>query len=70
LASTERHRSGLELAGKKFVYHSFFEAKLWAKNSAVVRAIRPALTSEEIDEIVIVDDNGPEKVRHLSVESR
>jgi hypothetical protein len=65
VASTERQRSGLKFAAKKFVYYSFFEAKLWAKNSAVIRAIRPALTSEEIDEIVIVDDNGQEKTRHL-----
>ena len=70
LASPETHHSGLGLVGQKFVYHSFFEVKLWAKNSAVIRAIRPALSSEEIDEIVIVDENGPEKIRQLNVEAR
>ena len=70
LASPETRHSGLGLVGKKFVYQSFFEAKLWAKNSAVIGAIRPALSSEEIDEIVIVDENGPEKIRHLNVEAR
>ena len=69
LANLETRHSWPGLVGEKFVYHSFFEAKLWAKNSAVIRAIRPALSSEEIDEIVVVDENGPEKVRQLTVEA-
>ena len=43
-------------------YQFFFEAKLWAKNSAIIREIRSEMTSEEIDEIVIVDDLAPEKL--------
>jgi Sulfotransferase family len=70
LASRERRRRGLGSVSKKFVYQSFFEAKLWAKNSAIIRAIRPKLTSAEIDRIVVVDDNGPEKIRHLTIEAR
>src|SRR5437879_11863750 len=56
-------------ARKKLVYQLFFIAKLWAKKSAVLRALRPDFTSQQIDGVVIADEKGPEKVRTLSVQT-
>ena len=56
-------------ARKKLAYHFFFKAKLWVKQSAVLRALCPDFTSQQIDRVVIADENGPEKVRHLSVQT-
>ena len=56
-------------ARKKLAYHLFFNAKLWAKKSAVLRALRPDFTSQQIDGVVIADEKGPEKVRHLTVQT-
>ena len=68
-SSSGRGRHSEFAWSRKLAYRFFFEAKLWAKNSAVIRAMRPKLTSEEIDKIVIADETGPEKIRHLSVET-
>src|SRR5438270_5123518 len=56
-------------ARKKMAYHLFFNAKLWAKKSAVLRALRPDFTSQQIDGVVIADEKGPEKIRHLSAQT-
>lgn len=44
------------LAWDRLLYRNFFELKAWSKKSRVLRALRPHLTSQEVDEIVIVGD--------------
>ena len=48
--------SGAERAWNRFVYRRFFELKLQWKKNALARALRPPLTSKEIDDIVLVDE--------------
>jgi hypothetical protein len=46
----------LKLAWNRLLYRQFFELKLRSKKSRILRALRPALTSQQVDEIVVVDD--------------
>jgi hypothetical protein len=48
--------NGMKLT--RMIYRNFFEAKLRAKSSALLRRIRP-LTAERIDQIVLADDHAP-----------
>jgi hypothetical protein len=51
-------------AWNRLIYRQFFELKYLSKTNPVVRALRPALTSEEVDQIVVVDDKAePRKWR-------
>lgn len=46
----------IALAWTGFAYRQFFELKLQYKKNRFLRALRPALTSREVDAAVIVDD--------------
>ena len=48
------------LAATRFLHRSYFEAKFWFKCDPVMRALRPALTSAEIDASVLAEDHAPE----------
>lgn len=50
----------LELQASRFCYRSYFEAKLWFKRNSAIRALRPALTSAEIDATMLGEDHPPE----------
>ncbi len=52
----------LQLAFTRTVYRQFFEFKLQSKQSPLLRMLRPKLTSQEVDQIVIVDDSAPARV--------
>jgi hypothetical protein len=58
----------MHLGWDRLVYRRFFELKLKSKKNRVVRALRPALTSEKVDQIVVVDDaaSGGWKIAHHS----
>jgi len=45
-----------QLAWNRLLYRRFFDLKFYSKKSRVLRALRPPLTSEQIDQIVVVDD--------------
>ena len=47
----------IQLGWNRQVYRRFFELKLKSKKSRVLRALRPALTSQQVDQIVVVDDS-------------
>jgi hypothetical protein len=49
-----------DLEATRFIHRSYFEAKLWFKSNSVMRAIRPALSSAEIDASVLGEDRPPE----------
>lgn len=53
-ATAARHRLGL--ACTRYAYRRFFDFKLQCKINPAIRLLRPALTPQRIDEIVIVDD--------------
>lgn len=44
----------------RVIYRTYFEAKLWFKRNAVIRALRPELTAAEIDATVLAEDHSPE----------
>jgi Sulfotransferase family len=46
----------VQLAWNRVLYRGFFDLKFHSKKSRVLRALRPPLTSEEVDQIVVVDD--------------
>jgi hypothetical protein len=51
-------------AWNRLIYRQFFELKYLSKINPLVRALRPALTSEQVDQIVVVDDKAdPRKWR-------
>jgi hypothetical protein len=49
--------NGVELAWNHFLYRSFFELKLQWKKNSLLRALRPPLTSQQVDAVVVVDDS-------------
>jgi hypothetical protein len=59
-------RVSWELQATRFIYRSYFETKLWFKSNSLMRAIRPALTSAEIDASVLGEDRPPEIRQPLS----
>jgi hypothetical protein len=50
----------LESLATRAAYRTYFESKLWFKQNAVMRALRPRLTAEEIDATVLAEDHAPE----------
>ena len=46
----------MQLGWTRMVYRRFFELKLKSKKNRLLRALRPALTSRQVDQIVVVDD--------------
>jgi hypothetical protein len=55
-----------DLKATRLIYRSYFEAKLWFKCNSIMRAIRPALTSAEIDASVLGEDHPPEIRKSLA----
>ena len=65
LATPESARSEtLSLKSTRLLHRSFFAGKLWFKNNSLIRALRPVLTSSEIDEGVLADDAPPVLKEH------
>jgi len=63
-ASEQDNGNKFDRAWNRLLYRQFFELKYRSKTSSVLRALRPALTSQKVDEIVIVDDKAePRKWR-------
>lgn len=56
----------LELRASRFCYRRYFEAKLWFKRNSAIRALRPALTSADIDASMLGEDHPPEIRKPLS----
>ena len=57
------------LAWNRLIYRQFFELKHLYKTSPVLRALRPALSSEQVDQIVIVDDHADPRKWRVAQES-
>jgi len=55
----------LELAWTRMVYRLFFELKLQLKKNRFLLALRPKLTSQEVDRIVVVDDSAPARALNV-----
>jgi hypothetical protein len=47
------------MTAARFVYRSYFSGKLWFKRNPLIRKLRPALTSAEIDATVLAEDHPP-----------
>jgi hypothetical protein len=63
------HASGgmtLEMKTTRLIYRSYFDGKLWFKRNSLIRALRPRLTSGEINASVLAEDHPPELRRPLS----
>jgi len=60
----------LESLATRAMYRSYFEAKLWFKQNALMRALRPQLTAEEIDATVLAEDHAPELRTMISERSQ
>jgi len=54
----------LELAMTRMVYRQYFDLKLQWKKNHLLRSLRPALTSQEVDRIVVVDDKAAAQIRN------
>jgi hypothetical protein len=50
-----------QLAWNRLLYRGFFDLKFHSKKSRVLRALRPQLTSEQVDQIVVVDDRASQR---------
>jgi hypothetical protein len=69
LATNRTKRSAtLSLKATRLLHRSFFLAKFWYKNNSWIRAMRPALSGSEIDEIVLAED--PPVLAERSTKSR
>ncbi len=55
----------LEMRTTRLIHRSYFAGKLWFKRNWLVRTLRPALKSAEIDATVLADDH-PAKIRTVS----
>ncbi len=49
----------ISLKATRLLHRTFFASKFWYKNNSGVRALRPVLTSHEIDETVLAEDHPP-----------
>lgn len=61
--------NALELAWSRLLYRRFFELKFQWKTNRWLQAIRPSLTSAEVDRIVVVDDDVASGVRTVPQQS-
>ena len=52
-------------AWNRFLYRQFFELKLKSKTSRVLRTFRKPLSSKDIDQIVLVEENAA--TRHQAI---
>lgn len=55
----------LNLMATRMLYRQFFELKLQWKVNRFLRRLRPELTSQEVDRIVVVDDDAPQQIPQL-----
>jgi len=49
----------LSLRATRLLHRAYFRSKVIYKNNSFVRAVRPAMTSTDLDEIVLADDHPP-----------
>jgi hypothetical protein len=49
----------LSLRATRLLHRSYFASKIIYKNNGLVRALRPAMTGADLDEIVLADDHPP-----------
>jgi hypothetical protein len=68
--SAESTGNSLALAWTRMLYRSYFNLKLRSKTSALMRALRPALTSHEVDEVSIADEQAAAEYHRASTQSR
>jgi len=59
--ATNGPEMGLDLSLRvtRLLHRTFFRGKLIYKNSSFIRALRPAMTGADLDEIVLADDHPP-----------
>jgi hypothetical protein len=55
-----------QMRAARFFYRTYFSGKLWFKRNAIIRKVRPALTSAEIDATVLAEDHPPQVRSTLS----
>jgi Sulfotransferase family len=67
--ATDAPQLGLSfsLRATRKLHHAYFAGKLIYKNSPVIRALRPAMTGGDLDEIVLADDHPPTLLKPSSV---
>lgn len=58
-----------EMKVTRSLYRKYFSSKLWFKKNSLLRALRPALTSAEIDATCLGEDHPPDVRRVASVSS-
>ena len=64
LATTGRNECNpLYRAWNRQLYRKFFELKLLSKKNTVLRSLRKPLTSNDVDEVVLVDESAAERMR-------
>jgi len=68
--SVESSGSSLALGWTRVLYRSFFSLKLSSKTNSWMRALRPALTSREVDEISIADEKAAAEFHRASTHVR
>lgn len=59
----------LSLRATRLLHRSYFRGKVIYKNNAWIRALRPAMTGADLDEIVQADDHPPIVKQHLTKSS-
>jgi len=59
--ATNGAEMGLDLSLRvtRLLHRTYFRSKLIFKNSSLIRALRPAMTGADLDEIVLADDHPP-----------
>lgn len=68
--ATDGPRLGLNpsLWATRTLHRAYFRGKLIYKNNAMIRALRPAMTGADIDQIVLADDH-PAEIKQPSIRS-
>jgi hypothetical protein len=56
------------LRATRFMHRAYFRGKVIYKNSAMIRALRPAMTGADLDQIVLADDH-PAEIKQPSIRS-
>jgi len=53
----------LYVAWNRMIYRQFFELKLHSKTNAVLRMLRPPLTSKSVDDVSLVDEKAASRIK-------
>jgi len=70
LASTGvESTSRVYVAWNRMIYRRFFELKLQSKKNALLRALRSPLTSKQVDQVVLVDENSASRMKLVAEDS-